>query len=201
MKTAWYILRHPVEGFWRMKYESLGRLSHGLVLLALAVLAEIFNRQARAFIFNDQYNVPLSLAKEIGLVLLPVGLFCLANWVITTLMDGKGTMKDIFLVTCYSLLPLILFWLGTPLISHLLSLNDAAYLHLLDAFGYLWMGLMVFIGIQQVHEYSFGRMFSTLLLTLVSALIVVFIALLFFFLLQELYAFLYSIYRELSLRL
>ena len=110
-------------------------------------------------------------------------------------------MKDIFLVTCYSLLPLILFWLGTPLISHLLSLNDAAYLHLLDAFGYLWMGLMVFIGIQQVHEYSFGRMFSTLLLTLVSALIVVFIALLFFSLLQELYAFLYSIYRELSLRL
>ena len=90
MKTALYILRHPIDGFWQMKYEKTGRMAHGVILLALTVLAVIFNRQTRAFVFNNQYNVPLDLFKEISLALLPVLLFCIANWAVTTLLDGKG---------------------------------------------------------------------------------------------------------------
>ncbi len=201
MKQALNILRHPIDGVWDMKREGTGRYRDGFILILLAIVAVIFNRQMRAFIFNYQYNVPLEIIKEVAVVVLPVFLFCLANWSITTLMDGKGTFKDIFLVTCYSLMPLIIFMFVTPILSHLLSLNELAYLTIIDFTGYAWMFIMLYVGIQEIHEYSGGKMIGTLVLTAIGAAIIVFIALLFFSLLQELGSFVYSLYREFSMRL
>ena len=116
-------------------------------------------------------------------------------------MDGKGNFRDIFLVVCYSLIPFILFNFISPLLSNRLSLNDSAYLMIFDAIGYVWSGLMIFIGIKVIHEYSMGKMVATLFLTAAAAAIIIFICLLFFSLLQELGSFAYSIYREFSLRL
>lgn len=201
MKQALYILKHPVYGVWDMKRLDTGRYRDGIILLLIAVTATIFNRQVRAFVFNDFYNVPLNLIREAAVVVLPVVLFSLANYAVTTLAEGKGSFKNIFLVTCYSLMPLIIFQVITPIISHFMTLNELVYLQLIDLAGYGWTGLMLILGIKEIHEYTGGKMISTTVLTAIGAAIIVFIALLFFSLLQELGSFLYSIYREFSLRL
>jgi len=201
MKQALHILRHPIYGVFDMKREKTGRYRDGFILILLTIAAVIFNRQMRAFVFNAYYNVPLNIVKEIALVVIPVVLFSLANWSVTTLAEGKGGFKDIFLVTCYSLMPLIIFQTVTPIISHLMTLNELAYLQMIDAVGYGWMLLMLVLGIQEIHEYSMGKMIKTTILTIIGAAIIVFIALLFFSLLQELGSFIYSVYREFSLRI
>ncbi len=184
-----------------MKREKTGRYRDGFILILLAVAAVTFNRQMRAFAFNNAYNVPLEIPKQIAIVVLPVVLFTLANWAVTTLAEGKGSFKDIFLVTCYSLMPLIIFQVVSPVVSHFMTLNELVYLQIIDGVGFGWMVLMLLLGIQEIHEYSGGKMVSTLALTIVGAAIIVFIVLLFFSLLQELGSFVYSIYREFSLRL
>lgn len=200
MKFAFYILRHPLDGFWDMKHEKKSSLKTGVIMILLTLGAIIFNRQTRGFIFNNNYNVPLDILYQIQILALPILLFCVSNWAITTLMDGKGTFSDIFMVVCYSLLPMILFNLASPLISNVLSLKDMAYLTIFDITGVAWTLLMVFIGIQVVHEYSISKMVWTLALTTASASIIIFICLLFFSLLQELGSFVYTIYREIALR-
>lgn len=201
MKQALYILRHPIYGVWDMKREKTGRYRDGLILMALAIAAITFNRQMRAFVFNNAYNVPLDMMKQIAVIVLPVMLFTLSNYSITTLTEGKGSFKDIFMVTCYSLMPLIIFQVVTPILTHAMSLNETTYLNLLDFAGYAWMGLMLLLGIQEIHEYSARKMVATIVLTVIGAAIIIFVVLLFFSLLQELGSFLYSLYREFSLRL
>ena len=201
MKFAMYVLRHPIDAFWEIRFEKKGSIKVGCILLLLTLVAMVFNRQARGFIFNNNYNVPLDMLYQLQILILPVLLFCISNWAITTLMDGKGSFRDIFLVVCYSLIPFILFNFISPLLSNRLSLNDSAYLMIFDAIGYVWSGLMIFIGIKVIHEYSMGKMVATLFLTAAAAAIIIFICLLFFSLLQELGSFAYSIYREFSLRL
>ena len=201
MKQALHILRHPIYGVWDMKREKTGRYRDGFILILLTIASVIFNRQMRAFVFNPYYNVPLNIIKEVALVVIPVVLFSLANWSVTTLAEGKGGFKDIFMVTCYSLMPLIIFQVATPIISHFMTLNELVYLQMLDAVGYGWMLLMLMLGIQEIHEYSVGKMIKTTILTIIGAAIIVFIALLFFSLLQELGSFVYSVYREFSLRI
>ena len=201
MNFILYILRHPIDGFWEVRFEKKGSVKVGCMLLFITLAAMVFNRQARGFIFNNNYNVPLDIMYQVEILLLPVLLFCISNWAITTLMDGKGTFRDIFLVVCYSLVPFILFNILSPFLSNVLSLNDSAYLIIFDAIGYFWSGLMIFIGIKVIHEYTAGKMIATLLLTAFAAMIIIFICLLFFSLWQELGSFIYSIYREISLRL
>lgn len=201
MKFALYVLRHPIDGFWEMKYEKKGTMKTACVLLLLTLLTTIMNRQTRGFIFNNNYNVPLNIFYQIRVLVLPILLLTVANWAITTLLDGKGTLKEIFFVICYSLFPLIIFNMISPILSNIFSLNDAAYLEIVDILGIAWMCLMIFIGIQQIHEYSFSKMIGTLLLTTASAAVIIFICLLFFSLLQEIGSFLYSIYREITLRI
>lgn len=201
MKQALYILRHPIYGVWDMKREKTGRYRDGFILILLAIIAITFNRQMRAFVFNYYYNVPLDILKQVALVVLPVVLFSLANWSITTLAEGKGGFKDIFMVTCYALMPLIIFQFITPILTHFITLNEQAYLNIIDGVGFGWTFLMLILGIQEIHEYSAGKMVSTTVLTVIAMAIIVFIVLLFFSLLQELGSFIYSLYREFSLRL
>ena len=40
---------------------------------------------------------------EIVYVVVPVLFFCIANWSLTTLMDGEGKFVEIFISTCYAL--------------------------------------------------------------------------------------------------
>lgn len=201
MKQALYMLKHPVYGAWEMKRKKTGKYRDGFILILLAIVAVTFNRQMRAFAFNNAYNVPLDIPRQIAIIVLPVVLFTLSNWAVTTLAEGKGSFKDIFMVTCYALLPLIIFQIVTPILSHFMTLNELVYLRIIDFVGYAWTALMLLLGIQEIHEYTGGKMVSTLTLTVIGAAIIVFIVLLFFSLLQELGSFVYSIYREFSLRL
>ena len=201
MRFLLYLLRHPADGFWEIKHENKGKLRVALGILLAVLLSEILKRQTTGFIFNDNYNVPLDIFFQIRLLILPVFLFCISNWALTTLMDGKGTFSEIFIVLCYSFLPMIFFNVLYSLLSNVFSLSDFAYLALINVLGIGWTCLMLFIGLQVIHEYSFGKMLLTTLLTVLSAAVVIFICLLFFSLLQEMGNFIYSIYREISLRI
>lgn len=201
LRYALTVLRHPIDEFWEMKRAQKGNVFVALLMVALLFVTTIFDRQARAFVHNMHYNTPLDLFYELRTMLLPGILFIISNWSVTTLMNGKGTAKDIFLATGYSLQPLILMRVAVPLLSYALSLNDGAYLKIVEIMGWVWFGLMLYIAISQIHEYSLGKTFLTLIITAVAAIIIVLICLLFFSLIQELAGFVYSIYREMFLRI
>ena len=201
LRYALTVLRHPIEEFWEMKRVQKGNVFVGLLMIVLLFLATLFDRQTRSFMHNMQYNVPLDVFQELRTLLIPIILFIVANWSVTTLMNGKGTAKDVYMAVCYSLQPLILMHVVVPLVSYALSLDDSAYLKIVEVLGWIWFGLMLYIAISQIHEYSLGKTFVTLIITAVAAVIIVLICMLFFSLIQELAGFVYSIYRELFLRL
>ncbi len=201
LRYALTVLRHPIDEFWEMKRVQKGNVFVALLLVVLLFLATLFDRQARSFMHNMQYNTPLDVFYELRMLLIPGILFIVANWSVTTLMNGKGTAKDIFMAVCYSLQPLIIMHIVVPLLSYALSLDDSAYLMIVEILGWLWFGIMLYIAIFQIHEYTFGKTFLTLIITAVAAVIIVLICLLFFSLIQELAGFIYSIYREMFLRL
>ena len=108
LRYALTVLRHPIDEFFEMKRLQKGSTSTAVLLVAVLFLAILFDRQTRSFMHNTQYNTPLDIFYELRVMLIPMVLFVVANWSVTTLMNGKGRLYEIFWVLAYSLQPLIL---------------------------------------------------------------------------------------------
>jgi hypothetical protein len=199
--TPFYVLLHPFQGFWDLKYENRGKMRVGLSMLLLLTVATILVRQYAGFVvnFNDPYD--LNSISELQYIILPFFLWCVANWSLTTLMDGEGKFKDIVMATGYALLPLVLMRFGNVFLSNIITLREAAFYYMVDYLSVLWFVWLMFIGTMTVHQYTVLKTLFTMLLTLFVMGIIMFLGLLFFSLLQEMIGFMVSIFSEISYRI
>ncbi|MGZ9585114.1 YIP1 family protein [Paenibacillus marinisediminis] len=200
-RNPFYTMIHPFNGFWEMKYEQKGRLTIAFLLLGLLTIFTIVKQQFSGFVVNFNQSSKLNSLEELLYILLPFLLWCVANWSLTTLMDGEGKFKDIVMATGYAMLPLVIIFLPQTLISTLMTNGESPFYYLLDVIAYGWSLWLLFVGTMTVHQYSPGKTIATMLLTLIVIGIIVFLSILFFSMMQQMINFAISIYRELSFRL
>ncbi|WP_314586010.1 YIP1 family protein [Paenibacillus terrigena] len=199
-KAPFHTLLHPFKGFWELKYENKGRMKIALFILLMLFITMILKKKYAGFIVNENYPLAFNSIDELKTIILPFLLFCVANWSLTTLMDGEGKFKEIIMATGYALLPLVIIFLPQILFSNVITSEEKAFYYLLDSIAYLWFLYLLFVGIMTVHQYSAGKTILTLFLTAVAMMVIIFIALLFFNLLSQMYLFIESLYREILVR-
>ncbi|TFE25245.1 hypothetical protein E2980_14145 [Cohnella luojiensis] len=200
LKNPFYTMIHPYKGFWEMKFEKVGRVKLAVLIVVLLALFTILKRQFSGFVVNYNNLAELNSINELKFVLLPFVLWCLANWSLTTLMDGEGKFKEILTATGYALMPLVVISLPQTLYSNLITVDESAFYYLLDSAAYLWSFWLLFVGTMTVHQYTPLKTVSTMALTLVVIGIILFLGLLFFSMMQQVINFVMSFYRELALR-
>lgn len=201
LKYSSYVSFHPFDGFWDLKYEGRGSAGAATVLLVLATLANTVFIRFKAFTFNT--FDPLTdnaLIKGVEGVTLLILLWCVSNWSMTTLMDGKGTMKDIYCYMCYSLRPIIILMPVATLVSYVLPLEAASLLNLITGIAVVWTAFLIFSGTATTHQYSVGKTVGTIVLTVVGMLIILFLLILTITLIQQIIAFVSLIAKEISMR-
>lgn len=201
IKFALHILTHPFDGFWDMKHEKKGSLAVSLSFVALWILTNILEKQQMGYLFNISYGVPVRAGSEIISILVIFILFVVANWSVTTLMDGKGTAKDIIMLFGYSALPIFLVRVPVILFSKAATYGEGAYINFLFTFSMIWFVVLLFFGMITIHEYTLGKGIFTALITLLAMGIIVFISVILWNLLMQMVNFLAALYKELSLRL
>lgn len=195
-----YVLFHPFDGYEAMKRYKQGRMAVAMVFIALFAFFRIFAYQYEGVLINPNNPMMLNSLQEIFSVVLLVGLFTVGNWSVTTLMEGKGSYKEILMVTGYALFPLIVIGYPAVMLSNFLTLEEMALYQLMMGIAYAATGWMLFMGLLNIHEYGLFKSILGLLLTVVAMSVMMFLGLLFFDLIQQFIAFIASIYEELSLR-
>jgi len=200
IKFVFYLIFHPFNGYWDMKYENRGRLSAALGIVILLFVTVVVKRQYTGFIMNFNNPRTLNSIDELLFILLPFCLFCVANWSLTTLMDGEGKFKEIVTAAGYALVPMVVIYMFTTFASNYLNREESPFLYLLDTVAVIWFAALLFIGMMTVHQFSIGKNVVTLFLTLIAIGVIVFLGMLFFSLIQQMVAFIATIVREFSLR-
>lgn len=200
IKFPKYILFHPFDGYEEFKRYKKAKLTVALVFIMLYVFYQIFKYQYEGFLINPNNPELLNSLQEIFSVVLLVFLFTVGNWSVTTLMSGKGSYKEILMVTGYSLFPLIVIGFPALMLSNFLSLEEMALYSLLMYVAFIGTGWMLFMGILNIHQYGLFKTIISLIATVVSMSVMMFFGLLFFDLIQQIIAFVVAIYEEASLR-
>jgi hypothetical protein len=115
-------------------------------------------------------------------------------------MNGEGRLKDIIIVTGYSLLPMILFYIPAILLSQVVSLNEKGFYSLLIIIGTAWTLILILVGIMTIHNYTLAKTLVTLVLSIIAVLLILFLFMLVTDLVAQVYQFFHSIYQELIFR-
>ena len=201
MKYAKYVLFHPFDGFWDLTHEKRGSLAAATTYLALFLITRVVQLLFTNFQFINAPLQYINIFEQAASLLLPFLILCLANWSMTTLFDGKGRFIDIYIAMCYALVPYTLIQLPMVFVSNFISFDEAAFYNVLISFSNIWCVFLVFIGLMQVHDYSPSKTLVFLVVTVVGALIIIFLLLVFFSLLGDAASFFISLYREIAFRL
>lgn len=201
LKYSLYLIFHPFDGFWDLKHEKRGSLAASGIIILVLTATYILRKQLTGFIFNPNDPRKLNIFTELTSVIIPYVLWCVANWCLTTLMEGEGSFKDILIYTAYSLVPLVIINLLLIPFSRVITIEEGAFYTFFLQLANIWSLMLIVIGTMITHQYSMKKTLFTSATTVVGMGIIVFIGLLVFDLAQQMISFVYIIYREVSFRL
>ncbi len=201
LRYSLYVLFHPFDGFWDLVHEKRGSLAAAHTFLILFLATYILQLMCTNFQFVMAPIQYINIYERCASLLLPFLIFCLANWALSTLFDGKGRFKDIYMGLCYALVPYILIQLPLILLSHVISFDEAAYYNVLGSISVIWAVFLGFVGLMEIHDYGPGKTVIFLIASLFGSLVIIFLLLVFFSLLSDAASYFISLYREIVFRL
>ena len=105
------------------------------------------------------------------------------------------------MMACYSLTPAILIRVVNTVLTNVMSLDEKTYITMLSTLSLLWVLLLLFVGIMEVHNYSMSRTVASAVLTIVSMVIILFLLLMFLDMVSRIFGFGYSIFQEMQTRM
>jgi len=200
LRYSLYVSTHPLDGFWDLTHEKRGSIAAANIIAAVAVIVEVLRLTLTNFQFvtiNMEYFNSIIVALRI---LLPIGLWTVANWSLTTLMDGKGRMFEIYMGVCYALTPYVIINIIMIVLSQFITFEEGAIYWVLAGFSVLWTGLLILAAMMMIHDYSLVKTVLSSLLTVVGMGVMVFVFVIFFSLVSDAVAYFMSLYKEILFR-
>lgn len=196
-----YVLTHPIDGCAQFKIRNITSMifSAGIILAWVIIKVIEYDFTGFAFSINRSvdFNMPVQLVLTVGVFVA----FVISNWFISVLFEGKGTIKDIIAIVSYSLIPYLVSQLIKIVLTNFLVPSESVFITIVTTIGLIWTIVVMFLGLMTIHEYSVGKTVFSILLTFVGIIIIVFIVILLYSLLQQLTNFISSVYREIIFRM
>ena len=198
---GFYVMMHPFDGFWDLKHEKRGSVRGAACIVALTAASLLYQTVGSAYLFGGGSGSGKGSVFSVVIAILVVfTLWCVANWCLTTLFDGEGTLKDIFIATAYALMPIPLLTIPATIATNFCSLTESEMITLVLGLSYVWTGMLIFFGSMTTHGYSMGRNIAITLFTLIGMVFILFVAVLFWNLITRMVSFVTDIVTELSYR-
>ncbi|MBR6558771.1 MAG: YIP1 family protein [Clostridia bacterium] len=197
---VFHLMFHPFDGFWDLKHEYRGSVRAGTVYFILVVLSFFYQSVGTSYIMSggDEYT---SFFTQFISVAIPLALWVVANWCLTTLFDGEGSIKDIYVASTYSLFPLVLTVVPATLFSNVLVKAEMDIVGMIIGVGFVWAGALIFFGMMVTHDYTLFKSIVTSIATIVGMAVIMFIGILFSSLLMKIFNFISNIFIEISYRI
>lgn len=200
VKLSLETMLHPVNTFNEIKEKKRGNVIICLVILTLFYISEIARNDLSGFLFapsgSSAFNSLVILARSVGAVVI----WTASNWLVSTLFGGLGKIKNIFIVTCYSITPLIVANVVYTVLSNFLIPSEAAFMSLMITIAQLFMIFILSIGTMIIHDFSFGKFVLTALLSILGLLIIVFMIAATIILVQQIGSFFATLFFEIIFR-
>ena len=196
-----YILVHPVDGCAQFKRRNITSMTFSAGIIISWIIIRILSYNFTGFAFSVNRNIDFNMLVELFLTVGVFTAFVISNWFISILLEGKGTARDIIATTAYSLIPYLVTQGIKIILTNVLVPSESVFIQIITTIGIVWTVAVLFTGLMTIHEFSVGKTIGSILLTLVGIVIIVFLIILLYSLVQQLGNFISSVYHEIIFRI
>jgi len=192
------MFRHPIDTYDDIKRYNKSSILAAVIIYTIFVVEMILLSYFEAFIFNNTNLASFNVFREMIILYGVVFLFVISNYLISSLQNGEGFLKDVFIATSYALAPMIVFIPFIIIISHGLTLNEVFIYKAINGISIFWTLLNIVIMIKEIHNYTIPELIGNILLTIFTMIIIVVIIALIFLLANQLYEYISGIIKEVT---
>jgi len=197
MRLMFSTMLHPSNCFSDIKEKRKGSISLCVITVILYYLTTILQTLKGGFLFSvydhASFNSIWVLVRSVGLVVL----WIVADWMVCTLLGGKGKFREIIIITCYSLWPLIIEKILRLVFTNVLLPTEASFLNILDTIAIIYFIILMVIGLLKIHDFSMSRLIGTSALAIVGIAAIIFLIIMIVILVQQFWGFICTLVSEL----
>lgn len=188
--------RHPMDNYYEIRKYRQGSVVAATVIYALFFLDFMAFKTLKGFVYQTVSVEDMDIGSIVLGFFILLGLFIICNYLVTSINDGDGTFKQIYMIPAYGLMPAMISLLIVTVVSYVLTYNEAFLLTIVLIIGITWSVITIFLGLQTVHDYTFGETIKSILLTVVFMIIVAVIGIIISIMWDSLYSFLAAVGKE-----
>lgn len=188
--------RHPVDHYYEIRKYRQGSVPAATVIYILFFLDFMAFKTLKGFIYQTMKVEDMDIGSIVLGFFILLGLFIICNYLVTSINDGDGTFKQIYMIPAYGLMPAMISLLIVTLVSYVLTYNEAFLLTIVLIIGITWSVITIFLGLQTVHDYTFGETVKSIILTVVFMIIAAVIGTIISIMWDSLYSFLAAVGKE-----
>ncbi|MCD8023006.1 MAG: YIP1 family protein [Lachnospiraceae bacterium] len=194
-----YVISSPFKAFSDIKYEKKGSMRACVFFMAALMVVTVARQGYTGFQFRTEDPQYINIWMVMAGVLMQTVLVVAANWSVSTLTNGSGSAKDIFMVCMYAQYPYIWMNILYILLSRVLSLNEAALANACLGLGIVCIVFYGFVGLVSIHGYGFFQGIASVILSVIAAVIIIFIILMIVMMGSEFIDFIRTVAKEITL--
>ena len=189
-------LRHPIDSFYDLKTGQKGSVKGALIIFALFFSIFLWYLLGKGFIYQ------MVAIEDIDLQSIVVGFFSifflaiLCNFLVSSINDGEGSFLQLVKMVAYSLAPIMIAYVVIIGLSYVLTYNETFLLQIVGQGAVIWTGLNLYLGIQEVHNYTVRESLRSIVLTIVFMLVIALILLIVIIMTEQVYMFFEAIFKE-----
>jgi hypothetical protein len=195
-KYAFYILFHPNDGFWELKNHKVKTFGAANLILALLCVMNVLSVHLTSFHYGFLDRESNNILFNISSFVVPLLAWTVLNWALSTLLDGKATMKQIWVQSVYSLVPVLLSFPVLIVCSYIMTLEEAAFYYLISSVAILWSTFLFLVGNMTIQDYTMRKTILMALFTIAGIAAAIFIGIILFSTFQQLISFVSTVITE-----
>lgn len=191
---------HPIDTVYTLKHREGGSVLSAVILYVVAFILFVSSILFSGFIFRTtsaQDTQPLTIAL---LFIVPVGLWIAGNTFVSSINEGEGSFRGVFVCNAYALSPYIVL---TPImlaLTYVLTINESFVIQLIQWIAIVWSGALMFVTVLELHNYNVRNGIKNVLLTLFFMLMTMVVVVVLILIWEQAFQFISSIVGEVFYR-
>lgn len=193
-------LRNPADATYYIKRKNRVGMFSATVLLLIYFIFYINSTYNMGFLFNYRVIADINVLEEILKIFLPILLWVGSNYLVSSIREGEGRLRDVYVTTIFSVAPYFLMLPVITVLSHALTYNESFLITMLSYVSIIMTVLYFFFMVKETHYYQVKETLVSIFVSVFTMIMLLLGSFIIYILLNELYTLIVDIVMEVFYR-